>query len=102
MGRRRKKRRLIARRPKKTIPSVFQCPNCGKIAITVELNKPTTGGVKHAVVKCGNCGLYTEMNVPEIFQNVDVYGIFLDRFYSGTLKYSFITPAEEEKTEELA
>ncbi len=101
MGRRRKKRKLVARRPRKTIPSVFQCPNCGKIAITVELNKPTNG-VKHAIVRCGNCGLYAEMDVPEIFQNVDVYGRFLDGFYSGTLEYDFITPVKEEKTEELA
>ncbi|RLG75021.1 MAG: hypothetical protein DRO23_05060 [Thermoprotei archaeon] len=101
MGRRRKKRKLVARRPRKTIPSVFQCPNCGKIAITVELNKPANG-VKHAIVRCGNCGLYAEMDVPEIFQNVDVYGRFLDGFYSGTLEYDFITPVKEEETEELA
>lgn len=101
MGRRRKKRKLIARRPRKTIPNVFQCPNCGKMAITVKLNK-LINGVKHAIVRCGNCGLYAEMDVPEIFQNVDVYGRFLDGFYSGTLEYNFITPVEEEKTEELA
>ena len=42
------------------------------------------------------------MDVPEIFQNVDVYGRFLDGFYSGTLEYDFITPVKEEETEELA
>ncbi|OYT55820.1 MAG: hypothetical protein B6U76_05030 [Desulfurococcales archaeon ex4484_217_2] len=101
MGRRRKKRKLIARRPKKTIPNVFQCPNCGKIAVTVELDKPVNG-IKHAVIKCGNCGLYAEMDVPELFHNVDVYGRFLDGFYSGTLEYRFLTSSEEEKVEELA
>jgi len=95
MGRRRKKRKLIARRPKKTIPNIFQCPNCGKTSILIELSKPENG-VKHAVVKCGYCGLYAELDVPELFQNVDVYAKFLDGFYSGTLEYKFISKSKEE------
>jgi len=93
MGRRRKKRKLVARRPKKTIPNIFQCPNCGKTSILIELSKPENG-VKHAIIKCGYCGLFAELDVPELFQSVDAYAKFLDGFYSGTLKYSFVETKE--------
>lgn len=101
MGRRRKRRKVVAYRPKRTIPNVFQCPYCGKIAITIESGK-SENREKHAIIKCGNCGLQAEMNVPTLFQNVDIYGKFLDGFYSNTLNYTFIKASEEKSETEEA
>ncbi len=94
MGRRRKRRKIQIRRPLRTLPKIFQCPNCGVKAVTIELDKET----KKAVIRCGNCKLYAELEVPSAFHEVDVYAKFLDSFYEGTLEYKFIE--EEEGVEE--
>ena len=76
LGRRR--RQKVSRRPQRKIPDVYPCPECGNTAIKIELYRDN--GI--AVVKCGSCGL--EMVIDEVnplTEAVDVYGIFIDRFY---------------------
>ncbi len=75
MGRR-KSRRKIRLRPKKKIPSIFQCPRCGVTAVSVNIDK------KNGVVSvaCGACKLRYTFEYEEIFQPVDYYGKFVDAF----------------------
>jgi len=88
VGRRRKKyKRVVKRLPK--IPSVFQCPHCGNRSLAIRFEKSEISGYKLAVVTCGMCGLYYEMQVPEIYENVDVYAKFLDGYESGEIQPEF-------------
>jgi len=97
MGRRRK-RKLKARRPKRTLPRVFQCPHCGKTTLTIQLNRTEGEGENIAIVRCGSCGLYYEMKAPAIFQPVDVYAKFVDLYHAG--EANFIIKKVEEETVE--
>ncbi|TFG10788.1 hypothetical protein EU538_00820 [Candidatus Thorarchaeota archaeon] len=76
MGRRR--RQKVSRRPRKRIPDVYPCPDCGNTAIKIELYRKN--GM--AMVKCGSCGLeMTIEDVNELTEPVDIYGSFIDQFY---------------------
>ncbi|BES80734.1 zinc-binding protein [Pyrodictium abyssi] len=107
MGRRRRKYRKpqLLRAPR-ALPTIFDCPHCGARAVSVEMRKKEKNerGEIKAVVKCGKCGLYAEMWVPEIFQPVDVYSKFLDAYLEGRLEYTFIKEGGEAtlSLEELA
>ncbi len=97
MARRRKKYRKVPLRPKPVMPTVYECPHCGAKMLSVSIDKKSRNeqGLVKAVVRCGSCGLYAEMWVPEIYQLVDVYSKFLDGFLEGKLEYSFIKPGAE-------
>jgi len=75
MGRRRSRRRRIVR-PKRKLPSVFQCPSCGYVAVSVSINRGS-GDVK---VVCSHCGLSYSFEYNPYFQPVDYYSKFLDKF----------------------
>jgi transcription elongation factor Elf1 len=79
------------------MPTVFECPHCGARAISVEIKKKERNerGEVKAIIRCGNCGLYAEMWVPEIFQPVDVYSKFLDAYLEGKIEVKFLKKAEE-------
>ena len=107
MGRRRRKykKRPLLRAPR-VLPTVFECPHCGAKALTVEIKKKERNeqGLVKAIIRCGNCGLYAEMWVPELFQPVDVYSKFLDAYLEGKAEYTFVKEGGEAtiSLEELA
>lgn len=101
MGRRRKKYKRIIKRVRK-IPSVFQCPYCGSRSLTINFDKTEEQGKKLAVIKCGNCRLKTLLEVPEIYEIVDVYAKFLDLYTEGNIKIEFSEVSGSEETEEIS
>ncbi len=80
MGRKYKKK--LPRRPPKRIPKVFQCPNCGRKAVRVEINKHEG----KATISCGNCKISITIKIPSIFDTVDAYGKFVDLYYEGKIE----------------
>ncbi len=96
MGKRRKRRKPIIRRAPRTLPKVFQCPNCGMKTLTIDFDKNT----KKAIIRCGSCKLYAELEVPTAHHEVDVYAKFLDLFFEGKLEYTFLEEEESEAKEE--
>ena len=105
MGRRRRKkyRKPQLLRPVRTLPTIFECPHCGARSMSVEIRKKerNEAGLLKAIIRCGSCGLYSEMWVPEIFHPVDVYSKFLDAYIEGKAEYTF-TKEEKVTLEELA
>lgn len=93
MGRRRRRKVKRMRRARKvTSLKYFQCPICGQPTLTIDFEKiEDKPGYKRAVVKCGNCGLYLELEVPEILDRIDVYNRVVDMAYEGKLE----SPAAE-------
>ena len=94
MGRRRKKYKRPVRKPRR-IPSFFQCPNCGRRTLQIKFEKMDQMGFKLAIIRCGSCGLYAEMQVPELYQQVDVYAKFLDLYEEGQIHVEFRKIEEE-------
>ncbi|MEM0132011.1 MAG: transcription elongation factor [Saccharolobus sp.] len=99
-GRRRKKVKIVKVKPK--IPKTFECPRCGKMAISIKIENNI------AQVTCGNCNLYAEIEVPPIFDEANAYSKFIDMYLEGKLqiKDSMKENAEEEneiegKSEEI-
>jgi len=82
MGRR-KRRRKIIRRPKRKIPSIFQCPSCGRIAVSVHMDKAT----ETVTVKCSFCGLSKTYDLNPYLEAVDYYGRFLDAYQEMVERY---------------
>lgn len=88
MGRRRKKyKKVIKRIPR--IPDIFQCPHCSSRTLSIKFNKLDEIGVKQAVITCGNCGLYSTMEVPSLYEEVDVYAKFIDSYINGSIVVEF-------------
>jgi len=82
MGRRRKSRKKILLKPKKRIPKVFTCPNCGATVVNVNIDKKN----EKVKVTCGNCGLEAEMNFIPGYLPVDYFNKFIDMYYQGSIK----------------
>ena len=104
MGRRRKRRKKIVKKVRR--PSrYFQCPRCGALTLTIDFKREVDGirprpGMKLAVAKCGNCGLYCVLEVPEIMERVDVYNKIADLVYEDRLDECAPRTGEEGEVEE--
>ncbi|MEB3844760.1 MAG: hypothetical protein LRS48_03660 [Desulfurococcales archaeon] len=99
MGRRRKRRkktRKVVRLPSRN----FQCPVCGEPTLTIDFKK-LRPGVKLAVAKCGNCGLYCEFEVPENTERIDIYNRIVDLAYENRLDECKPKQVEEGEIEEV-
>jgi len=75
MGRRRKQK--IQKKPKKKLPKVFNCPECGRNTITIDVQREK----RIAYLKCGNCKLEARIAANHLTEPVDAYGDFLDKYY---------------------
>ncbi|AEB96134.1 MAG: transcription elongation factor [Metallosphaera sp.] len=83
-GKRKKRTKIVKVKPK--LPKTFECPRCGKIAVTIKFDK-NHEGPKSAHIKCGSCGLETEIHdLPPIYDEANAYGRFLDLYLEGTLE----------------
>jgi transcription elongation factor Elf1 len=82
-GRRRKK--VIVKKVKKTLPKIFVCPNCGGKNLTISVNKEENEEVRVAIVKCGRCNLSDTVEITKVEDIVDAYGKFIDKYY-GVVK----------------
>lgn len=84
MGRR---RRRIVRIPKKRLPSLFSCPNCGKRTVRVKILREAN----QAVVGCSTCDLKENFEVSSAQAEIDVYCTFTDDFYKKFKEVSSYT-----------
>jgi len=85
MARRRKRYKRIVR-PRKRLPTMFQCPLCGYVALSVHIDRKH----RRAFIVCGNpsCKFKCVVNnVPDIFREVDVYGKVVDAVSKGNYEY---------------
>lgn len=80
MGRRKRRRKITRRR--RTLPAVYQCPNCNAISIGVTPNR----GEGIVVVKCAVCGISQQFEYNEYLHPVDYYAKFMDWYESEKTK----------------
>lgn len=86
VGGRRRRRKIIAR-PRRTIPKIFVCPNCGAQSVNVKKR-----GDKYLAI-CGSCGLQEELDEHPRWEPVDYYNAFVDHFLEGKIKPPEAAPA---------
>ena len=73
----RKQRRPVRTKPLPSIPKIFDCPRCEATAIRISMESDI------AVIECGNCHLkQTVTEIKAIEEPIDIYGNFLDIYYS--------------------
>ncbi|QKQ99864.1 transcription elongation factor [Metallosphaera tengchongensis] len=82
-GKRKKRTKIVRAKPK--LPKTFECPRCGKISITVEFEDKDSRS-KMAEIRCGSCGLKTELEIPSIYDEANAYGRFIDLYLEGKLE----------------
>lgn len=91
MGRRRRGRRRRIYRPRKKIPNIFTCPQCGRKSVGVGIDKRKSV----VIVKCGACRLESKLEYDENLKAVDYYSKFVDEFYErGIARVTISTPTE--------
>ncbi len=98
MGRRSRKRYKSVSPVLRKPPTRFQCPTCGLMTLTVSIDRNEGS----AVVSCSNqkCGLRASLrNIPKIYQEVDVYAKFLDKFTEGGIEVVYNRGVSEDEVE---
>jgi len=88
VGRRSRKRYRRVVKVVRKPPSRFQCPTCGLMTLSVEIDRDSGT----AVVSCSNpsCGLRASLTgIPKIYQEVDVYAKFIDKFTEGSIEVTY-------------
>ncbi len=88
MGKRRKSRKRVLLRPRKRIPKIFVCPNCGNTSVVVRRERDVVR------VVCGECGLTAEYELHPSKQAVDYYNVFVDDYYNGRIHAESASPEE--------
>ncbi|MCC6022873.1 MAG: transcription elongation factor [Sulfolobales archaeon] len=95
MGRRSRKRYKkvvqVVRKP----PTRFQCPTCGLMTLSISIDRSEDV----AIISCSNqnCGLRATLRgIPKIYQEVDVYAKFLDKFTEGSIEVTYSRGSEHE------
>lgn len=91
MGRRRRGRRRRVYRPRKRVPNIFTCPQCGRKSVGVSINKRE----KAVIVKCGACLLESKFKYDENLKTIDYYSEFVDEFYEKGVTSITITTQTE-------
>ncbi len=91
MGRRKKRRTLrTIHWTKRKPPKTFQCPECGSISISVKIEEKDGGRIAHIACSNPKCRLRSIIrDIPMLAQPVDVYGKFIDEYFSGTAEVWF-------------
>jgi len=79
MGRR--KRKKIVKKVVKRIPKIFLCPNCGKNAVFVKIDKKEN----KASVRCSACSIALDVELRLSEEPIDAYNTFVDAYYSGKI-----------------
>ncbi len=92
-GKRRKRTKIIRVKPK--LPKTFECPRCGKVSISVKIKDNI------ATITCGSCGLYTEIEVPFVFDEANAYSKFIDMYLEGRLQIKERTNENTEEENEI-
>ncbi|MEM0453489.1 MAG: hypothetical protein QXO98_02385 [Sulfolobales archaeon] len=98
MGRRSRKRYKRTITALRKAPTIFQCPTCGLMTLTISIDRNDNS----AVVSCSNqkCGLRAVLrNVPRIYQEVDIYAKFLDKFTEGSIEVVYSGVGDEGEVE---
>jgi len=76
MGRTRQRRKVVWF-PKKRLPrSHWLCPRCEKDSVILLISREDLS----AIVRCGHCKLEDEFIIKPVWDPVDVYSAFIDRF----------------------
>lgn len=86
MARRKRRKKIGVVRRVKRPARYFICPVCHQPTLTIDFRKSENPGTKLAVVRCGSCGLHLELEVPEVYERVDVYGLVVDKVSSGEIE----------------
>jgi len=102
VGRRKKRRKVV--KVVRRLPKLFQCPACGLVTLTVNMEEveTETGLAKYAQIMCNNpsCCLRAEISgLPMIFEPVDAYHRFLDLYNAGGVSVRFECSESEERGE---
>ncbi|WP_338599995.1 transcription elongation factor [Sulfolobus tengchongensis] len=92
-GKRRKRTKIIRVKPK--LPKTFECPRCGKVSISIKRKENI------ARISCGSCGLYTEVEVPPVFDEANAYAKFIDMYLDGRLQIKERTNENTEEENEI-
>mgnify|MGYP001773007181 CR=1 FL=1 len=92
MGRRKKRRKVV--KIVRRLPRLFQCPACGLVTLTVDVDEVEAESrlAKVARIACNNpsCCLRAELyGLPMIFEPVDAYHRFLDLYNAGEVGVRF-------------
>ena len=79
MGRR-KRRKQIPRKITRKLPTIFQCPYCGKQTLSISLKKSAKEEWVLAEAVCGECGFCARLKIAPIQQAIDAYGKLVDLY----------------------
>jgi len=84
VGRRKKRKQLLAKKLVRRLPTIFACPNCGKVSLSFEIKRVEGEEMRVAEALCGECGFCARVAVAPIHQAVDAYARLVDLFEANS------------------